>query len=130
MNQRTLRQSPCNLPSLLSNTYIRILTAQSTQPHGTRDIHGALCHQHWPCQTSHVIPHTRDDHWQPTPAVHLSIRPLHRHRQQLHCPAHTCTLRNAPTLSSDVALVVYEPYHLFPMYPHISTANGTNRNAA
>ena len=28
-----------------------------------------------------------------------SIPPLHRRRQQLHCPAHKCTLRNAATLS-------------------------------
>ena len=31
-----------------------------------------------------------------------SIPPLHRRRQQLHCPAHKCTLGNAPALSCDV----------------------------
>ena len=41
-----------------------------------------------------------------TPAVHLSIPPVHRHRQQLHCPSHKCTLGNAATLSCDVPKAV------------------------
>ena len=66
------------------------LHSHITGPH----IHVSSRHQHWHCKAS-IVKQTllpRDD--QPTPAVHLSIPPLHRHRQQLHCPAHKCTLGN------------------------------------
>ena len=43
----------------------------------------------------------RDDH--PTPAVHLSIPPPHRNRQQLRCPAHKCTIGICST-SADVVM--------------------------
>ena len=54
---------------------------------------------------------------QPTPAVHLSIPPLHRHRQQLHCPTQQCTLGNAATLSCDVPKPVHELHRLLAHVP-------------
>ena len=65
-------------------------------------------HHHWHC-TASIVRQTllpRDD--QPTAALHLSIPPLHRQRQQLHCPAHKCNLGNAATLSCDVPKAVHE----------------------
>jgi len=50
--------------------------------------------------------HTRDDRPEAIPAVQQHIFPLHEHRHQLQCPAHECTLGNAPTLSSDIARAV------------------------
>ena len=50
-------------------------------------------------------------------AVHLSVPPLHRHRKQLHCPAHKSTLWNAATLSCDVPKVVHEPHRLLAHVP-------------
>ena len=83
-------------PSLLSPMDTHSLTAQPTQPLTMPHIHVPSWHQHWHCKTSVITQTliTRDD--QPTPAVHLSSPPLHRHRSQLHCPAHKCTLGKRP----------------------------------
>ena len=49
---------------------------------------------------------------------HLSIPPLHRHRQQLHCPAHKCPNDNethVPTAGSSAALT--KPNHTPTRHP-------------
>ena len=79
---------------------------------------------------TYISQHTlllRDD--LPTPAGHLRIPPLHRHRQ-LHLPVHKCTLGNAPTPSRFFIRRFTNFTTSLPMYPHVSTANGTNRNSA
>ena len=115
---------------------------QLAQPLTAPHAHVPSWRQHWNYKASFVtqtlLP--RDDCWvpgvgvvsptaspasvdanptndQPTPAVHLSIPPLHRHRQQLHCPAHKFTLGNAATLSCDVPKVVHELHRLLAHVP-------------
>ena len=87
----------------------------SSVPHG--HTHVPSWHRHWHRKAS-IVTQTllpQDDH--PTPAVHLRNPPLHRHRQQLHCPTHKCTLGNAATLSCDVPKAVHKLHRLLADVP-------------
>ena len=64
---------------------------------------------------------------QRSPAVHVTILLLHRHRLHMHFPAHKCTLGNAPAPSRDVTEPVHESHRILS---HVSTANGTNQKPA
>ena len=98
-----LTTNPCNQPATTVLTH--------AQPQGTTNtatnnaLHPcpimtsalALQTQHRNANVAALTLLTRDD--QPTPVVHLSVTPLYRHRKQLHCPAHKCTvliIRAAP----------------------------------
>ena len=91
---------PCIAVLTHAQTHHR-LTTQPAQPMTAPPTNASSRHQHWhrgdrcilqsDCKASIVtqILLPRDD--QPSPAVHLSIPPLRRHRQQLHCPAQCAT---------------------------------------
>ena len=86
--------------------------------------------QHRHCKTSIIAETLLTRNNKPSPAVHLSSPPLHRHRQQRHCPVHKLTLGMRP-LSAAMSPRRLKNYTAsFPMYPHVSTAKGTNRKAA
>ena len=106
---------PASQPSLFSHTHS--FTAQLAQPREQPHTHIPSQHQHWHCKASIATQTllTLDD--QPTPVVHLSIPPLRRHRKQLHCPAHSCTLGNAATLSCNGPKAVHECHRLLAHVP-------------
>ena len=109
VNQHTLTRIPCKQPAITALTHAHHHCTQSlTVPH----MHVPSTHQHWHCKISIITQTLPERADQPSPGVHLSIPPLHRHRQQLHCPAHKCTLGNAPTLSCDFRKGVHKPHRL------------------